>query len=86
MLAQVWWIVFVMLNAKQLQQKHGELLQQPPWNTYGSAFILHKKLELNNPPIVTSIQAVKTWLQKHRIADQVSLGLRLHSKSRQFIP
>jgi hypothetical protein len=65
----------VKVNAKQLQLRYGQLLQQPPWNTYGSAYILHKELQARKPPIDVSHQAVRTWWQKYRISNQVSPGL-----------
>ena len=54
------------LSGKQLHDQYGELLQQPPFCTAASPYLLHIALSSRSPPIDVSIAAVNTWWKKYK--------------------
>ena len=56
------------MTAIQLQYQYGEMLKESPWNSFSSAYVLHKALAGRQPAIKVSYQAVRTWWGEYRLA------------------
>ena len=56
------------MTAIQLQYQYGEMLKESPWNSFSSAYVLHKALAGRQPAIKVSHQAVRTWWGEYRLA------------------
>ena len=55
------------LTAKELQEKHADLLLQPPFSEATTPYYLHQALTQRQPPIVVSHGTVKQWWKTYKL-------------------